>query len=155
QAVAFSPDGTTLASCGGEVRLWDVRTGAVKRTLKLGAPAIALAYSPDGKLLATGSADHVARLLDPETGIFQPSLREHRCPRVSAVAFAPDGSRLATASVGGSEDDSVLGEVRLWDTRTGEARRSPTGQDAPWNCLAFSPDGKTLIGGTADAPGDA
>ena len=91
RALVYSPDGRTLASCGGELKLWDPATGALRRTLKWGVPVNAAAFSPDGKTLATGSADHTARLWDPETGLLLRSLKEHRCSRVTWVAFSLTG----------------------------------------------------------------
>jgi WD40 repeat protein len=162
RTVAFSPDGRTLASCGGELKLWDPGTGTLKRTLKWGVPVHSAAFSPDGKTLATGSADHTARLWDPETGLLLRSLKEHRCSRVTWVAFSPDGHTLASAGSRGKADEDSLAEdepdaeVQFWEPRTGVLKRQLAGAGGPWIALAFSPDGKTVAGGTTAAadPGE-
>jgi WD40 repeat protein len=106
--VAFSPDGSRLASAGqdGSVRVWDVATGAQLLTLKGHAGAVlAVAYNPDGSRLATAGADQTVRVWEAATGHELLTLRGHT-DRIRGVAFSPDGRRLASAS----EDETV----RIW-----------------------------------------
>jgi tRNA A-37 threonylcarbamoyl transferase component Bud32 len=113
-AVAYSPDGTRLAtaSADGTARLWDARTGQELLALKGHTKAVwSVAFSPDGMRLATASADTTVRLWDARTGQELLALKGHwRAAR--SVAFSPDGRRLAAEYVDTS--------VRLWDARTGE-----------------------------------
>ncbi|MDP4512185.1 WD40 repeat domain-containing protein, partial [Nonomuraea turcica] len=85
---------------GGVARLWDIRTGKTVRTLpEHGKGITAVAFSPDGRTLATGGAEGVARLWDIRTGKTVRTLPEHG-KGITAVAFSPDGRTLAT---GGAE----------------------------------------------------
>ncbi|RYP26645.1 hypothetical protein DL768_011615 [Monosporascus sp. mg162] len=112
-AVAFSPEGQTLASASNDrtVRLWDAATGAYRQTLEGHSDWVhAVAFSPDGQTLASASNDRTVRLWDAATGAYRQTLEGHS-DWVHAVAFSPDGQTLASAS-----DDRT---VRLWDAVTG------------------------------------
>jgi WD40 repeat protein len=101
-----------------------------------------VAFSPDGRLLASGGSDKTVRLWDPATGKRQRTLTGH-ADDVRAVAFSPDGRLLAS----GSSDKSV----RLWDPATGKRRRTLTGHAGAVRSVAFSPDGLLLASGSYDA----
>src|SRR5205085_1175715 len=92
EAVAFSPDGKTLASAGGNtIRLWDVADGKNTLTLTghkdLVGPVV---FSPDGKALASAGVDRTIKLWDVAGGKNTATLRGHK-DRVVCVAFSPDG----------------------------------------------------------------
>jgi WD40 repeat protein len=101
----------------------------------------AVAFSPDGKMVASGSDDKTVRLWDAATGEERQKLEGHD-NEVSAVAFSPDGKTVAS----GSYDKTV----RLWDAATGEERQKLEGHDDPVSAVAFSPDGKTVASGSWD-----
>jgi WD40 repeat protein len=161
--VAFSPDGRLLptGSADHTARMWDVATGDCLRTLTrtvmrvlirtLTAPGSAeaiaqvwgVAFSPDGRLLAT-AGDNMARVWDPATGKTLRTLTSDG-EIVWGVAFSPDGRLLATAAAGGT--------TRLWDVATGDCLRTLTGPRGGVKDVAFSPDGRLLA--TANRDGTA
>jgi Tol biopolymer transport system component len=139
-SVVFSPDGKTIAA-GGEdkvILLWDAATG--KEIQKITANGcVCLAWSPDGKLLASGpggaSKVHDPQLWDPATGkeVRRCTGHDNIC---YFVAFSPDGKLLASASVDRT--------VRLWDVGTGKGARTLVGHTSNVLRVAYAPDGKTV-----------
>lgn len=132
--VVFSPDGTLIATAGGNdhsVMLWSTATGRRVRLLAGSAFVNSIAFSPDGKLLATGS-----EVFDPATGA---RVRDFAGGAYD-VAFSPDGSLIATAN------GYFPNGVRLFSASTGQLVRQIT--DNYTNALAFSPDGKQLAAAT-------
>jgi WD40 repeat protein len=153
-AVAFHPNGTRLASAGGEagqraeVRIWDLATGQPLLTLRGHANAVtAVAYSPDGKYLATASHDTAVKLWDAATGKEVGTLTGHTA-FVAGVAFRADGKRLASA--GGD------GTVRVWDLEQLAGAAAPPaalvlrGHGGPVTAVAFRPGADTLASACQD-----
>jgi WD40 repeat protein/tRNA A-37 threonylcarbamoyl transferase component Bud32 len=140
-AVAVSRDGRLLASgnSAGIVKIWEVQTGRELRELpKHGRFIRGMAFSPDGRLLATGcEADSgIVKIWNPLTGELLRDLAGHANVLI-ALTFSPDGRLLATAC----QND----QVRLWDVASGQLIYPLSEKMVALNGLAFSPDGRRLL----------
>jgi WD40 repeat protein len=157
RAVRFSPDGGTLVEAlSGTVRLWDVASGA-----PAGAPLLesqgssagpvllprGLAFTDDGRLLATGGSDGVVRLWDLSRRREVAALSGHRFG-VSRLEFAP-GGRLVSANGGAA--GGVPPAIHVWDVASRKTIGSLLSDPmTPQGTFAVSPDGRTVATGSAD-----
>jgi WD40 repeat protein len=141
-SVTFSPDGKTLASASQDttIKIWNVATGQVIRTLKGDSQdVLSVAFSPDGKTLGSGSWDKTIKIWNVATGQEIRTLKGHSLV-VNPVTFSPDGRTLAS----GSRDDTI----KIWNVATGQEIRTLKGHSDSVNSVTFSPDGKTLASGS-------
>jgi len=193
RCIAFSPDGTILASGAGadvfsdektaEVKLWEVASGKPLASLPGHKFAVyALAFTPDGRTLVTAGTDGVMKLWDVSRRKEQFSVSWQQGPigavaisldgktlaaerrnqvvlwdlhkrrerlafpylgRVDTLAFSPDNKMLAV----GSTANTV---VTIWDAETAERHMTLKGHTGWIRCLAFTPDGHTLVSGSVD-----
>src|SRR5262249_7167583 len=114
---------------------------------------IAIAFSSDGKTLATGSQDKTVRLWDLASQQCRATLEGHK-RSVNTLAFSPCGTMLATGQHHGVfYGEPPPAEARLWDVIRGELRailQGPNGVRGAHNALGFSPDGKMLTTGSVN-----
>ncbi|HST23483.1 MAG TPA: serine/threonine-protein kinase, partial [Blastocatellia bacterium] len=134
EPVMFLSDSKTLVlTFHGTIKFLNVATGQVKATFS-DRPALSVAISPNGRLLAVGGGDRTVKIWDIISGAVTATIKGHE-GSILSVAFSPDGKRLAT----GSNDFTA----RVWDIATAsEFGVAKTGNSV--YSLSFSPDGKTL-----------
>jgi WD40 repeat protein len=113
--------------------------GALARLGNGSNPFLVLAFSPDGKLLASAGYEKIIQVWEPLSG---KEIRRWTCPAgsVNSLAFSPNGALLASASV-------TEGTIELWDPATGHEVRKLSGLPRGVSSLSFSPDGKLLASG--------
>jgi WD40 repeat protein len=153
-SLAFSPDGKLLASSStaalilkdgtyapdDTIILWDVKSGKERHVLHGHSAAVSsVAFSPDGKMLASSAYNKTIKIWEVLTGRERPTF-DAQSEAVFAVAFSPDGKALAS----GCSDATI----RLWEVSTGKVRAKLKGKDFGANSVAFSPDGKSLASGS-------
>ncbi len=142
--LAFSPDGKTLAACIFHkkyiVRLWDVATGRLKAEFRH-ENALNLAFSLDGKKLATGNQFGTVRLWNCNTGQMLWEKTAHN-GAVKQLAFSPDGQILAS---GGSD-----GAIQFLEPRSGAMLHALAAHTSDVLSLSFSRDNRLLVSGGAD-----
>ncbi|MGA0038867.1 MAG: c-type cytochrome domain-containing protein [Pirellulales bacterium] len=150
QALAFSPDGTLVASGsgrasrGGEIKLWKVDDGSLVRNFDQphSDTVVSLAFSRDGVSLASGGTDRLAKMHDVATGAAVKSFEGHT-GHVLGVAWQANGRRLATAGA-----DNV---VKVWDVTSGEQQRTIGGLGREVTGVRFLGEGEEIAATSGDA----
>ena len=165
-SLAFSPEGTLLVSGGGDnwemrknadgttfffshgdspvdrtAKVWEVATGANIDTLESSGMVRGIAFSPDGKCLATGANNKTVTLWCTKTW---QSIATLNTVQFESLAFSPDGSRLV---IGGTWPEQ---RIQVWDVETRELIVELSGHKSDVESFAFSPDGRLLASGGFD-----
>lgn len=147
-ALAFSADGTMLFAAAGDAGLagvayqWKVADGTLVRKFEGHKDALyALALSPDGKTLATGSYDQKIKLWNIADGQELKTLTGHN-GGIFGLSFRPDGKVLASASADRT--------VKLWDMATGKRLDTFSQPLKEQTAVSFAPDGQTIVAGGVD-----
>jgi WD40 repeat protein len=147
RTIVFSPDGTKIALVLGNwsVQVWKPAQRVHLASIECESGIItSIAFSPNGKILATVSNDKIVRLYGTDKGDLQIKLdgRERHKRRVNAVAFAADGNLLASAS-----NDKT---VKIWNTSSSEAIRTLRGHEDWVTLVAFAPNSNIIASASSD-----
>jgi WD40 repeat protein len=170
-AVVFSPDGKTVAAgatlwqggqvAGGEVKLWDARTGELQRTIAVPDYGVQpVEYSPDGRLLAAGcttsrsvdGADFITaeiRIWNAESGELVRAWSEEPGWYLKALQFSPDARTVAVCRMQAAHGTATNCDVRLWNVQSCTPLQTLSSGRKEASVIAFSPDGKMLASGGA------
>lgn len=155
--LAWSPDGTRLASASSDktVQVWEVSNGRLIATYSGHAqPVYALAWSPDGKRIASGSGDRTVQIWEPvkdtRTNFFvaifslntRPFTYRGHAQKITALAWSPDGRRIASTS-----NDKTM---QVWDVVNGRLGFIYHNPSSAMNAVAWSSDSRYLTAGSND-----
>ncbi|KAG8795782.1 hypothetical protein FRC12_009789 [Ceratobasidium sp. 428] len=141
-SIAVSPDGARVGGAAlFRVELWDIPSGEILWPFDWRHDDFvrSVAYSPDGRMIASGSDDMTIRVWDTTTGVAAIEPLEGHKDAISSVTFSHDGRLI----ISGSSDKTI----RLWDVRTGRSAATPIDVGAYVMSVAVSPDGSKIVGG--------
>ncbi len=159
-SIAFSPDSKIIATGGqyrknssalipvnkswaGTIKLWEALTGNLLRTIEWQENAVySVAFSPDGKIFASGSADKTVQLWDLRTNGPLRTLEGHT-ETVYSIAFSRDSKYLVS---GGGDGIAII-----WDVQTGNIVKKLEGHKGAVLSVAYSPNGKMIASGGRDS----
>ncbi len=145
EAMAFSPDARMIAVARGseaDVSIVDMASGATIRSLPaFSVPAVALAFSPDGTLLAAAGIDGAIRVWSTRSWQPRPPLTGHN-GTVAALAFSRDSSLLASGG-----DDRIL---RIWDLKSGAMLHSLPGHKEKISSVVFGAQNNTMASASSE-----
>ena len=154
--IAFSPDGGQViaggwAGASGHARIWDLGRGQVERELPIHPSRVwSVAWSPNGRIVATGSEDGTVEIWNAYTGeslshftALEKNASDPRDNGIVSLEFSPDGSLLLAACFGA--------KAHLWDVETGTLLHSLEGHEFYIYSAVFSPDGRRVATASYDA----
>ncbi len=144
-SIAFSPDGSTLATGdgNGHLRLWDTAKGELRTTIEAHQGWVfSIAWLGDGKRLATGGKDRVSHIREAAPPWRVLKTFEGHSNDVHAVALTADGATLVSAG-----DDRT---IRVWDASNAQTLRTLTGHEKQIPAIALNPDGRLIASGSRD-----
>jgi Tol biopolymer transport system component len=152
-SIAWSPDGKSVASGGldASVKLWAAENGKGLTTISsLGGAVHTMAFAPNSRMLAVGTSSQKGTALSGEIRLYRVSngklnavMKREPGAAISQLAFSPDGKTLAAVETlpTPGRNGPRRGAVALWDVDTAQLR---TALETPATAIAFSPDGKRL-----------
>ncbi|MDJ1184844.1 NB-ARC domain-containing protein [Roseofilum casamattae] len=153
-SLAFNPgpqfyDRPMLAAADrdGTIKIWDVQTERLVGILEGHQNKVyAIAFSPDGQYLVSGSDDRTVKVWQLSTQNCLQTLAEHT-EGIWSVAWSPDGKTIASGSVIGFRGATI----KLWDADTGQCLHTLTGHEHTVRSLVFTPNSQTLVSGSPDS----
>ncbi len=143
QSMACNPNGKILA-CGGEKKIyfWDIPTRKIIGVLNGHLAKVnSLVFSPDGKMIASGSSDKTIKLWNVESRTEIITLTGHN-DSVNSLSLSPDGNILLSSS-----DDKT---IKIWDMLDKTVINTLHGHTSTVSCIQFSPNGKTFASCSSD-----